>query len=493
VQARRGGDFGCSEVAHDDVWASAHALQGALLGDDTRAKRSEFAAGTRRALGIAALIERGAEPLVGQTVAPRPLVAAVLQNNPTECGPAAIAAVYGVTMVKDVTEREQLIGAVCRAGGVSGGGDGAPTRLRRLLAASGGGLPLPLEALLWPHFWLVRLRSVRQQCFAHSAAQLICRMMPRSLAADQYLGGEIGRFLQSAVAVAAVDDVPLRAVHDLPTRALPQTMRDFQQHDPAQCIESWLPAALCGGGQEVVTHSLRARRLVSHHYSCSACGAESDCTEEMTPEPMWCVPAQIEVRINDKMTKKLLDSVSDAIAVYLEPPPPTVVDCVACGVKAATRTSLYAGGVGAALQVGQFLLLQLMRFGYNDDTHQAHKLSHAMNVPERLRVGRALLRLVGAVSHRGSSVNSGHYVAYVEHRFSVSRSSGNGAPATRWIEFDDMLESAMPLVSVRQALQRMQGSGRNGTGQQPYLLLYERDGDDVDVEAGAAAAAPLPL
>lgn len=451
----------------------------------------------RAALGIAKLTEAGVEPVgAGPTVQPRALVGGHehLQQNSTECGPATLIAVYCVVMQQDAAKRETLIAALCQAGGVASSAT-APTRLRLLLAASVGAPPLPLEALLSPQFSLLRLRNVRNQCFAHSALQLMCRMAPRGASADA-VGGAVGRFLQQV----AADDVPLCTVRVLPTSALPESMHDGQQHDPHECTMSWLHE----GG---LARGLVSRLVVSHRYHCSMCDKDYSRDEDTQPEPVWSVPVAVEAAsapesVESAPPVEILKSVPEAINAFLRPPPPRDVDCDLCppevakNKKAAHRVSFHEGGVVGAVQVGQFLLVHLKRFRYGA---VAEKLSHEVSVPQRLRVGRAPLRLVGAVSHSGESARGGHYVAYVEHRFSVAgNGGGNGgggassAALVRWLEFDDVLKSAMPLVSAQQATERMQGSGMDGVGQQPYLLLYERDGDDLaDVPADAPAASPL--
>ena len=62
--------------------------------------------------------------------------------------------------------------------------------------------------------------------------------------------------------------------------------------------------------------------------------------------------------------------------------------------------------------LGQALLLHLKRFEYKQG--RGYKLNHYVSFPRMLQVGSARFEFTAMVAHIGKTINSGHYVAYVQ-------------------------------------------------------------------------------
>jgi hypothetical protein len=163
----------------------------------------------------------------------------------------------------------------------------------------------------------------------------------------------------------------------------------------------------------------------------------------------------------------IVDNVPDGILLTLRRE--AEVDCGSCGGNLTVVSSTQPVDI---VVHGQVLVLQLKRFNAHN------KVGHCVRVPRKLRIGRLIWRLVGAVCHRGDSVMSGHYVAFAERAFR----SGE-LVLTRWIEFDNLALSALPLSSAVAAIERMH------RGQQPYLLLFAlHDTLPADAQLGSFVA-----
>lgn len=101
--------------------------------------------------------------------------------------------------------------------------------------------------------------------------------------------------------------------------------------------------------------------------------------------------------------------------------------------------------------------------------------------------GNFKLSLQSVVCHRGTSVDSGHYISLV--RGTPPPNSANGAaastPTATWMRFDDLAPSRVTVVDIDKALKE----------ETPYLLFYQIvpvEGDPGHITSGEESIASAP-
>lgn len=144
--------------------------------------------------------------------------------------------------------------------------------------------------------------------------------------------------------------------------------------------------------------------------------------------------------------------------------------CEACCEKTTRSTQVLFQ------RVPPVLILQLQRLKQSMWTGRIEKIDSAVQFPHgnthldmtmnmfvRDEAQRVLYELVAVCSHLGSSIDVGHYIAYVRHP-EVLQPSGNAqAGSNRWLKIDD------DVVSVLDA-----GTFESETISTAYLLFYSR-------------------
>jgi hypothetical protein len=105
---------------------------------------------------------------------------------------------------------------------------------------------------------------------------------------------------------------------------------------------------------------------------------------------------------------------------------------------------------------------------------------------ETTSIGSFILSLQSVVCHRGSSVDSGHYISLVRGTTPAS-SSAESESTKQWLRFDDLAPQRITVVDINQALRE----------ETPYLLFYqilpmeEENANRSDTEASEVAGGLL--
>lgn len=227
--------------------------------------------------------------------------------------------------------------------------------------------------------------------------------------------------------------------------------------------------AICG----VKTHT----RRVCH--SCSGC-FEVDCvTDTAMRLPLLSPSAQFDAALHKKEedTPITLQELMDAVRK-----PETIegYDCDKC--RAGTPTgedcprSVITQHAGVIADTRDVMVVVLYRFGHALDAagnFKPVKVKRQVAVPTKFDVESKSYSLFGVVSHLGSSLTAGHYVAAVR-----SRRDG------MWYECND--ETVTPLTMKALYDGRAVTSVRPGA--EPYILFYHRDAVEADAAVEAEAA-----
>mmetsp|Transcript_46951 Transcript_46951/g.93459 ORF Transcript_46951/g.93459 Transcript_46951/m.93459 type:complete len:549 (-) Transcript_46951:575-2221(-) len=220
--------------------------------------------------------------------------------------------------------------------------------------------------------------------------------------------------------------------------------------------------AICG----VRTHT----RRVCH--SCSGC-FEVDCvTDTAIRLPLLSPSAQFDAALHAKEedTPITLQELMDAVR---QPETIEGYDCDTC--RAGTPTgedcprSVITQHAGVVASTRDVMVVVLYRFGHALDAagnFKPVKVKRQVAVPTKFDVESKSYSLFGVVSHLGSSLAAGHYVAAVR-----SRRDG------MWYECND--ETVTPLTMKALYDGRAVTSVRPGA--EPYILFYHRDA--VEAEA----------
>ncbi|XP_052209579.1 ubiquitin carboxyl-terminal hydrolase 26 isoform X2 [Diospyros lotus] len=162
------------------------------------------------------------------------------------------------------------------------------------------------------------------------------------------------------------------------------------------------------------------RGSVSHVTTCSKCGKDSEASTNM--EDFY------ELELNVKGLKSLDDSLDDYLSVE-ELQGDNQYYCESCSTRVDATRSIKLRSLPAVLN------FQLKRCVFLPKTTTKKKITSAFNFPGELDMGHRLFEnshpdliydLSAVLIHKGSAVNSGHYIAHIK-----DENSG------QWWEFDD--------------------------------------------------------
>lgn len=162
------------------------------------------------------------------------------------------------------------------------------------------------------------------------------------------------------------------------------------------------------------------RGSVSHVTRCSVCGKDSEASSKM--EDFY------ELELNIKGLKNLDESLDDYLSME-NLDGDNQYFCESCGKRVDATRSIKLQSLPSVLN------FQLKRYVFLPKTTTKKKITSAFSFPRRLDMGKRLScpsesRLVYELSailiHKGTAVNSGHYVAHIKDKYSG-----------QWWEFDD--------------------------------------------------------
>lgn len=172
-------------------------------------------------------------------------------------------------------------------------------------------------------------------------------------------------------------------------------------------------------------------------------------------------------------TSKRLQTIKDCLETHRLPEhldDENRVLCEACCEKTTRSTQVLFQ------RVPPVLILQLQRLKHSMWTGRIEKVDSAVQFPHgnmrldmtmnmfvRDEAQRVLYELVAVCSHLGSSINVGHYIAYVRHPKELQPDSNVRDGESRWIKIDDDVVSFLDT-----------GTFESETLSTAYLLFYSR-------------------
>ena len=157
----------------------------------------------------------------------------------------------------------------------------------------------------------------------------------------------------------------------------------------------------------------------------------------------------LQLPIVDMVNMVALTTLTQVINAYFRKEEIAGSQCEECGLQVSQRREPDCPSV---------LILQYIRFLYDQDNDTAVKLQHPISAPESLTFGGGEYQLRGFLCHRGESCYSGHYNAVV--RCAVT---GNYYLTNN--------EDPIMLLSQEEAM---------GCAHHAYILLYEKQTADQD-------------
>ncbi|OAY70810.1 Ubiquitin carboxyl-terminal hydrolase 26 [Ananas comosus] len=228
-------------------------------------------------------------------------------------------------------------------------------------------------------------------------------------------------------------------------------------------LERSLTHSMVDGAKSIVQDLFRGR--VSHVTRCSVCGKESDASSKM--EDFY------ELELNIKDLNSLDESLDDYLSVE-ELRGENQYFCESCGKRVDATRCIKLRSLPSVLN------FQLKRYVFLPKTTTKKKITSAFSFPRQLSMGNRLsdqsdsliYELSAILIHKGTAVNSGHYVAHIK-----DENSG------KWWEFDDEHVSELSLNPANKSgLRASSGdSVSNGfdheetfSSTDAYMLMYSR-------------------
>merc|ERR1712113_32385 len=196
-------------------------------------------------------------------------------------------------------------------------------------------------------------------------------------------------------------------------------------------------------------------------HACSGCFEVDTTTDTALRLPLLSSAAQFDPLLREKEEKTPV-SMTELMKALRAPETIEGYECDACNVGNSPKRSRMTQQAGIISATRDVLIIVLYRFGHaldRDGNFKPTKVMRKVECPTELTLETGDYSLFGMVSHSGSSLSAGHYVAAVRSRRD-----------DLWYECNDDRVTPLNVLSLY--------SGRAVTavraGTEPYILFYHR-------------------